>query len=579
MSDETNLADSPAAAKSLKPSRPVAKSPGPTAPVWSEDNPSLPGLPLPASWLESGRALLDSAGSILAIDEPLSHWFERDAAALIGLSFWDLLRERCDFSAAQFDSFRAGSGVFREMTFSIARAGPDDPPMQCEATSHAGGLFIRLSSVLPDRSALEEGIPDYPCNEFVQRQLFTRLARAEAQLRLLSEQWPGVIFSQRADFSFRYISPRIEDLTGVASAEWQRRPHLFWEAVHEGDVEELKHQIAQAKASREPRTITYRLRDQKNGRIVYVLEHRRANVSPGGLVLGYEGVWLDVTRQTLAERRLSSAAWKETLSVLTMGLAHDFGNVMAGIHALAESFLDQVGPGHDFVDGLNLMKQNSRQASQLVHRIINLHEGQTGECYYHNLNEIVVELGDLIQKIIPRRMQLTVRPWPDPLPVYLDAVELRQVVINLVLNAVDAMGPDGHLVLETHAWSELPALGAHAGTPPRGRAVGLSVRDDGCGITAEHLPRIFEPFFTTKPANKGSGLGLYNARVFADRHHGAISVQSLPPPQGGAIVSLLLPEADFAEDVPASAPVSPGRGPGRPASTSPKAARPMGLQP
>jgi two-component system cell cycle sensor histidine kinase/response regulator CckA len=210
-----------------------------------------------------------------------------------------------------------------------------------------------------------------------------------------------------------------------------------------------------------------------------------------------------------------------------MGLAHDFGNVMAGIHALSESFLDQLGPGHGFNEGLGLIKGNARQASQLVHRIINLHQGKTGESHYHNLNEVAADLAS------------------DALPVYLDAVELRQVLINLVLNAVDAMPQAGRLVLRTSDHKKLPPMPQIHGDLPRLPAACLSVQDSGSGIQSRHLASIFDPFFTTKPMNKGSGLGLYNARLFVDKHRGAISVDSQ---EGvGSTFHLWLPQADFTE--------------------------------
>src|SRR5262249_59182834 len=119
--------------------------------------------------------------------------------------------------------------------------------------------------------------------------------------------------------------------------------------------EELRQQLRLAKQTRQPITCTYRVRHVQTGRIAYVLENRQPNVTRSGLLLGYEGVWLDVTRQTIAEKRLSTAAWKETLSVLTMGLAHDFVNVIAGIHALSVSCLQQVQSNHEFHKGRTLI--------------------------------------------------------------------------------------------------------------------------------------------------------------------------------------------------------------------------------
>ena len=117
-------------------------------------------------------------------------------------------------------------------------------------------------------------------------------------------------------------------------------------------------------------------------------------------------------------------------------------------------------------------------------------------------------------------------------------------------NAVDAMRPDGRLVLRTEVFTDQPPPGRRWGALLRWPAVGLTVRDDGVGVTPDNLPRLCEPFFTTKPGGNGSGLGLYNARIFAERHGGEIAVHSVPG--AGSAVTLLFPEADFSEIPPSS---------------------------
>jgi PAS domain S-box-containing protein len=516
-------------------------------PNWNESDPGLRRSPKIAGWVEGGKALLDGAGQIVEINEPLSSWLNRSASSLAGCSLWELMAERCADWLQALAALRQNTETFAEIQLRLPLVASASPQwFSLEVARHVGGSFVRFNSMLPPLSDLQEATWDeYLRTESAHRELFVRLLRAESQLKSLTEHWPGVIFSQRADFTFRFVSAKIETLTGVSVTEWRTKPQLFWQIVHEGDAEELRQQLRQARQSRQASTCTYRVRHAQTGRVAYVMEHRQPLVSVGGLLLGYEGVWLDVTRQTIAEKRLSSAAWKETLSVLTMGLAHDFGNVMAGIHALSESFLEEVGPEHDFNDGLTLIKKNTQQASQLVHRIINLHQGKTGECYYHNLNEIAGDLADLVRKIIPRRMQLSLELSQEPLPVYLDSVELRQVVINLVLNAIDAMPPTGQLRIRTTAHETLPTLAHFHGVLPRVPAACLSVQDTGCGIQPRHLSSVFDPFFTTKPANKGSGLGLYNARFFVEKHRGAISVDST---EGvGTTFHLWLPQADLSE--------------------------------
>ena len=511
----------------------------------------MPDLRLPqviaaTEWLDGGIAILDKEGLVVSMNDPLARWLGRPPAETAGTLFWKLLEDRCPGWSQAVAELRADPAPFGLLQLSLQTARTVTRQWySIELARHESGAYIRLNSVLPPSVELaESGWDEHLRTEAARWELYVRLLKAEGQLEKLQQHWPGVIFSQRTDFTFDYVSPQIEALTGISVVEWRSQPQRFWQVVHEIEADQLQQQFKRAVRQGAAVTNTIRLRHAVTGRISYVLEHRKPVIS-GGLLLGYEGVWLDVTRQTIAEKRLSAASWKETLAVLTMGLAHDFGNIMAGIHSLSESFLDQVEAQHPFAEGLGLIKRNSMQASQLVHRIINLHLGKTGDCNYHNLNDIVADVLDLIRKIIPRRIEIVAELSPESLPVYLDAVEFRQAVINLTLNAADAMPQNGRLVLRTTQHADWPSPPNVHGTVPRRPCIRLTVQDTGCGIQARHLDSIFDPFFTTKSINKGSGLGLYNARLFAERHHGAISVESTEGE--GSSFHLWLPQADFTE--------------------------------
>jgi signal transduction histidine kinase len=482
---------------------------------------------------------------MLAANEPLCAWLEKPAESLAGRSFWETLGELFPDWQAALARLREGSAPFDRIQLKLASEGTHPPQwFALEIGRGPQNGFARLSSMLPPLAELEEGIwDDHLRNESARREMFVRLLRAEARLEGLTRRWPCVIFSQRPDFSLQFASPNIQELTGMDAADWSSQRGRFWDLVHESDAAELQQQFKQAVQTGAAITNTYRIRHVVTGRVAYVLEHRQPAVSQSGLLLGYEVVWLDVTRQTIAEKRLSTAAWKETLAVITLGMAHDFTNIIAGIHSLSESFLSSLEPVHPFHEGLSLIKKSSLQAGQLVQRMVNLHVGQTGERNYHDLNDIANDLAELVSKILKRRILVDKELAPGRLPVYLDAVEFRQVVINLMLNAADAMPHGGCLTLRTARCETLPALEHVKGTLPRLPCICLTIQDSGTGIKERHLASIFDAFFTTK--SKGSGLGLYNARLAMEKHHGAISVQSK---EGmGTSFHLWLPEADFSE--------------------------------
>ena len=520
--------------------------------------PDARNLFVPSAWLESGAAVLDGDGRILSLDEPLGDWLELRDGGGVGTGFSEALGRRCSEAVVAFETLERSSGDFAKIQFQSSVVGISAPQWYLmEMFRSPFGATIRLASILPPLSELEEATWDeHLRSESSRRGMFMRLVRAESQLDRLMKRWPGVIFRQRPDFTFQFVSPNIEALTGVTVEEWGRQAGRFWEIVHDGDAEELQKQMLRSARSGAATSITYRVRHAETGKISYVLEQRQPVMTRNGLLLGYEGFWFDVTRQTIAEKRLSTASWKETLAVLTLGMAHDFSNIMAGIHSLSESYLSMVDETHEFSEGLTLIKKNSLQASQLVHRMINLHLGQAGERNYHNLNDIVADLASLVRRILPRRVQIESQLAPVQLPIYVDSVEFQQVIINLTLNASDAMSQGGKLTLRTVRHEQMPVLKHFKGGRPKAPVICLEVADTGCGISARHLALIFDPFFTTKGAQRGSGLGLYNAQLFVEKHHGAISVES---EEGkGTTFRIWLPQATFEETKPAPVTVSTG---------------------
>lgn len=510
-----------------------------------------PGNGLPASkvihgkWLHAGNAAVDDRGNITAINDELAAWIAQKPADMVGRNLGEALSGRDGECAKKFiDLWQKASPFAQADVAGASRAQREWFSLEVARTTD-GGVF-RIASQLPPLYELGESAWDaFLGSDTSRRNMYVRLLRAEAQLDNWVNRWPGVMFSQRADLSFSFISTTVEALTGIPAEDWKKPPQRFWQVVHEADAEDLQQQYRAFSTTNRRQVATYRIRHAQTGRISYIFEHREALYSSNGLLLGYEGVWLDVTRQTIAEKRLSSAAWKETLAVITMGLAHDFSNIMAGIMALSEAFQAQVEKEHPFQEGLALIKRNSIQANQMVQRILSLHRGKVGERNYHNLNELVKDSVDVVTKIIPKRIEVVTEYSTDGLPLYVDAVEYRQVLINLALNAGDAMPSGGKLKFKTALHkTECRPTNLH-GTMPKPPVVCLSVSDTGMGIPERNLTAIFDPFFTTKAMSKGTGLGLYNAKLFVDKHRGGISVESREG--DGTTFTVWLPQADFTE--------------------------------
>jgi hypothetical protein len=218
---------------------------------------------------------------------------------------------------------------------------------------------------------------------------------------------------------------------------------------------------------------------------------------------------------------------------------------MTGIVGLSQTFESNDQLDASVRNGLNLIRGTALQASELARRIRRLHEGTPGEKTYLDLNESVTSLVEVLQKVLPRWVESQTVLEPGQLPLYADAVELQQVLVNLALNAADAMPNGGQLTFRTARYEQMPAPRNFQGTLPHPPVVCLTVQDTGTGIPEHFVGSIFDPFFTTKPLGKGSGLGLYNTRLFAEKHGAAISVETK---EGvGTAFHLWFAQADFTE--------------------------------
>lgn len=351
------------------------------------------------------------------------------------------------------------------------------------------------------------------------------------------------MFYQRADFSIEHPDAKLHALTGATGNLTE--PQAFWDWVHEADAARVQRHCQQAARTPEGLTAHFRIRHPRTGKLACIQERREAVLDQAGQVVGYHVLWLDVTRQTLAEKRLMAAARKAAFSGATAGFAHDFNNQMAGVLSLSDLLLAQLPPEDTKRPSLELIKRSGTQAAALLKRLVNLLRGKTGTRQYLDLNQVVSENAELVRKILTKRIQVQTELCPEQVPVYLDTVEFGQVVLNLALNAAEAMPTGGSLTLRVTAHAQAPALKTFRGNVSRLPCAAFSMQDTGSGLAARHLPNVFEPFFTTKPPAKGAGLGVYQARLFTEQHDGAISVESTEG--AGTTFTLWLPQADFTE--------------------------------
>jgi two-component system, cell cycle sensor histidine kinase and response regulator CckA len=220
------------------------------------------------------------------------------------------------------------------------------------------------------------------------------------------------------------------------------------------------------------------------------------------------------------------------------GVVHDFANVLTLISGYAELLLNRVSVEDGLRPELEEIRKAAAHGARLTTQLLTFSRGQTAGVQPVDLNSVVTELAGMLGLVIGEHVELELDLQPVLDKVMADPGQMEQVVMNLVLNARDAMPTGGHIRIETREGEIREATALEYGIPG-GRCVMLSVIDNGRGIASELLPHIFEPFFTTKGEGKGTGLGLSTVQRIVKEAGGGIRAQSV---QGkGATFTIFLP--------------------------------------
>ncbi len=247
----------------------------------------------------------------------------------------------------------------------------------------------------------------------------------------------------------------------------------------------------------------------------------------------------DLTERTHLESQLHQSQRLESVGQLAGGIAHDFNNLLAVILNYAE-FVAEKLPEGDLRHDVEEIQRAASRAADLTRQLLIFARREAARPQVLDLNAVVTGVENLLRRAVGERVNLVLSLARDLPAVRADPGQMEQVLLNLAVNARDAMPGGGDLTVETCA-VEIDASDAGSGVPPGGY-VRLSVRDTGSGMTAEVKAHAFEPFFTTKPTGQGTGLGLATAFGIVTAAAGTISIDSAP--DTGTIVSLHLPAVD-----------------------------------
>lgn len=364
-----------------------------------------------------------------------------------------------------------------------------------------------------------------------------QLADAKRRVEAVIESSPLAIISLDIDGLVTSWNRAAEEMFGWKAEEVIGKP---LPTVPEEESDDFKRMIA--RLGRGERIVARNVRRRrKDGTILDARLWVAPLYGPDGAIRGNIGVLTDITSQRRMEQQFFQSQKMEAIGRLAGGVAHDFNNVITVIAGYGQMLLEGAKDDPMLREAAEEVLNSADRAAGLARQLLAFSRRQAIQPRVFNLNELVLNLQKLLGRVIGEDIELKTTLRPDTAPVLADPGQMEQVLMNLAVNARDAMPEGGKLMIETrNVTLDESYTAAHAGVKP-GAYVLLSVSDTGMGMTEDVKAHLFEPFFTTKERGRGTGLGLSTVYGIVKQHGGDIWVYS--EPGHGTTFKIYLPRA------------------------------------
>lgn len=352
------------------------------------------------------------------------------------------------------------------------------------------------------------------------------LRQTEAKYRSIVELLPAIVYLAQPfpPYSPIYVSPNIIEF-GYSAAEWVERDDMWVNILHEEDRERVLRATGDAISQGLETELEYRIIG-RNGAIHWVHDKGRFVSDEDGNKISWQRVVVNITKTKELEEQLRQSQKLESVGRLAGGIAHDFNNMLTVINGYSALTLRRLKDGDPLRQNIEEIKQAGERSAALTYQLLAFSRKQILKPKVLYFNQIIADTTKMLNRLIGEDIQLCTILNPDAGPVEVDPGQLSQVIMNLAVNARDAMPQGGKITIETNNFYLDEAYARlHIGVIP-GDYVVLAVSDTGTGIDEETQQHIFEPFFTTKEVGKGTGLGLATVYGIVKQSGGNIWVYS-----------------------------------------------------
>ena len=480
-----------------------------------------------------GMAILDNKGEHLYANSAFARMVGfPDAEAVVGRSWRQVYdpRDIASFEAQVNESFQKTGRWSGQI--SLHRRDDTTLPVDMAITPMPLGGVVCVARDMTERLKAERA-----------------RAEAETKYRTLVEQVAAISYIAELGVAgqWNYVSPQIEAILGYSPEEWLADSpnwirHVLPEdhhVIHEAERACFRDQAFQAE---------YRIK-RKDGQTIWVSDNAVVvRGSDSHRVM--EGIVVDITDRKMLENQLQQSRRMEAVGRLAGGIAHDFNNLLTIINGYAEMAVRRPSISRELTADIQQISNASERAAVLVRQLLAFSRKQVLQPKPLDLNSIVEGLDKLLNRLMGKDIVMITHCCENIGTVKADPSQIEQVIMNLVVNARDAMPNGGRLTIET-ANVELDSTYArdHASVKP-GPYVMLAVSDTGTGMDQETQAHIFEPFYTTKGGSRGTGLGLSTVYGIVKQSGGYIWVYS--EPGKGTTFKVYLPKVEETQAIPAT---------------------------
>jgi two-component system, cell cycle sensor histidine kinase and response regulator CckA len=452
-----------------------------------------------------GLYSLDETGRFVTMNRSFAHWLGASAAELIGdgTRFQSLIWSEPTPRRAEFDPLAVAEGV------ELSLRGAGGVPVDLILDQMVQRQDERLRTVSVVRNL---GLEQLTGSSRSSRQRFQRFF----------ELAPVGIALIDAEARFKETNRALDEL--LTDARERVLGHDLLDYIAADALAEVKARLAAISAGEQAgRPIETKLKGPSEKTVaLFVSRLEAADRTLAGLILHF----IDLTDQKKLEVQFAQSQKMQAVGQLAGGVAHDFNNLLTAMIGFCDLLLLRFRPGDQSFADIMQIKQNANRAANLVRQLLAFSRQQTLQPRVIQIGEVLAELSHLLNRLLGENVELKMIHGRHLGPVRVDQGQLEQVIINLAVNARDAMTQGGTLTIRTANMESKEPIQRELEIMPAGAYVLIEVTDDGTGIPREIMGRIFEPFFSTKEVGSGTGLGLSTVYGIVKQTGGFIFVES-----------------------------------------------------